>query len=55
MLSGDVDVVQNDGHSLRADQVTVLLKDGRTIATPLPGQQVVSSWSLQDTAGGMNQ
>ena len=55
VLSGDVDVVQNDGHSLRADQVTVLLKDGRTVATPLPGQQVVSSWSLQDTAGGMKQ
>ena len=53
VLSGDVDVVQTNGHSIRADQVTVLLKDGRTVATPLPGQQVVSSWSLQETAAEM--
>lgn len=48
VLSGDVDVVQDDGHSLRAEQVTVLLDQQLTLATPSPGQQVISSWSLQD-------
>ena len=48
VLSGDVDVVQTDGHTLRADQVTVLLDEQRTLATTSAGQQVTSSWSLQD-------
>ena len=47
VLSG-VDVVQTDGHTLRADQVTVLLDEQRTLATTSAGQQVTSSWSLQD-------
>ena len=53
VLSGDVDVVQDDGHSLRADQVTVLLDQLLTLATPSPGQQVISSWSLQDEKAGI--
>ena len=52
VLSGDVDVVQDDGHSLRAEQVTVLLDQQLTLATPSPGQQVISSWSLQDEKAG---
>ena len=48
VLSGDVDVVQNDGHTLRADQVTVLLDEQRTLATTGAGDQVISSWTLQD-------
>jgi len=53
VLSGDVDVVQDDGHSLRAEQVTVLLDQLLTLATPSPGQQVISSWSLQDEKAGI--
>ena len=52
VLSGDVDVVQDDGHSLRAEQVTVLLDQQLMLATPSPGQQVISSWSLQDEEAG---
>ena len=48
VLSGDVDVVQTDGHTLRADQVTVLLDEQRTLATTGAGEQVISSWTLQD-------
>ncbi|WP_392345028.1 LptA/OstA family protein [Parasynechococcus sp.] len=47
VLSGDVDVIQNDGNLLRADRFTYLLEEGRAMATPLPGQQVFSEWSLQ--------
>ena len=47
VLSGDVDVIQTDGNLLRADRFTYLLKDGRAIARPLPGQQVFSQWTLQ--------
>ena len=48
VLSGDVDVVQTDGHTLRADQVTVLLDEQRTLATTRAGEQVISSWTLQE-------
>ena len=47
VLSGDVDVIQADGNLLRADRFTYLLEEGRAIATPVPGQQVFSQWSLQ--------
>ena len=47
VLSGDVDVIQADGNLLRADRFTYLLEDGRAIASPLPGQQVFSQWTLQ--------
>ena len=46
VLSGDVDVIQADGNLLRADRFTYLLKEGRAIASPVPGQQVFSQWSL---------
>ena len=46
VLSGDVDVIQADGNQLRADRFTYLLGEGRAIASPVPGQQVFSQWSL---------
>ena len=46
VLSGDVDVIQADGNRLRADRFTYLLDEGRAIASPVPGQQVFSQWSL---------
>ena len=49
VLSGDVDVIQADGNLLRADRFTYLLEEGRAIASPVPGQQVFSQWSLQLT------
>jgi lipopolysaccharide export system protein LptA len=41
-----VDVIQADGNQLRADRFTYLLEEGRAIASPVPGQQVFSQWSL---------
>ena len=46
VLSGDVDVIQADGNQLRADRFIYLLEEGRAIASPVPGQQVFSQWSL---------
>ena len=46
VLSGDVDVIQADSNQLRADRFTYLLDEGRAIASPVPGQQVFSQWSL---------
>ena len=46
VLSGDVDVIQADGNQLRADRFTYLLDEGRAIASPVPGKQVFSQWSL---------
>ena len=46
VLSGDVDVVQADGNQLHADRFTYLLDEDRAIASPFPGQQVFSQWSL---------
>ncbi|ABB35000.1 LptA/OstA family protein [Synechococcus sp. CC9605] len=46
VLSGDVDVIQANGNQLRADRFTYLLEEGRAIASPVPGQQVFSQWSL---------
>merc|ERR1711965_381346 len=55
VLSGDVDVVQTDGHTLRADQVTVLLEEQRPLATTNAGDQVISSWTLQDPGVAVTQ
>ena len=46
MLSGDVDVVQNNGNLLRAGQVTYLLDEERALALPADDGQVFSQWSL---------
>ena len=46
VLSGDVDVVQPDGSSLRAERVIVLLGSQRVVAEPRKGQQVISTLRL---------
>ena len=46
VLSGDVDVIQAEGNQLRADRFIYLVDEGRAIASPVPGQQVFSQWSL---------
>ena len=46
VLSGDVDVIRADGNQLRADRFIYLLDEGRAVASPVPGQQVFSQWSL---------
>merc|ERR1711939_4438 len=52
VLRGDVDVVQNDGHALRADQVIYLLQEDRAVAIPVEGEQVYSQWTLKDPSPG---
>ena len=47
VLSGDVDVVQEDGNLLRADRVIYLLDDERALAMPEEGGQVFSQWQLK--------
>lgn len=49
VLSGDVDVIQPDGSSLRAERVLVLLASQRVVAEPRPGKQVVSTLRLDAT------
>lgn len=49
ILSGDVDVVQEDGNLLRADRVTYLVERERVLAQPLEGQQVFSKLLIQTT------
>ena len=47
VLSGDVDVVQEDGSSLRAERVTYDLEDERAFAMPPSGGQVRSTMILR--------
>ncbi|MBM5800503.1 MAG: hypothetical protein FJ077_06610 [Cyanobacteria bacterium K_DeepCast_35m_m2_023] len=46
VLSGDVDVIQSDGSSMRAEQVIVLLGSERIKAMPAKGRQVFSTLRL---------
>jgi lipopolysaccharide export system protein LptA len=46
VLSGDVDVVQADGPSLRAERITYLVDQQRLVAEPTGGQQVLSSFPI---------
>ena len=52
VLSGDVDVIQDDGSALRAERVIVLLNSQRVVAQPRQGQQVVSTLRLDSTGVG---
>lgn len=52
VLSGDVDVIQDDGSALRAERVIVLLNSQRVVAQPRQGQQVVSTLRLDPTGVG---
>lgn len=47
VLSGDVDVVQNDGNSIRAERVTYDLNDERALAMPSIGGQVRSTMMIR--------
>ncbi|MFQ6537227.1 MULTISPECIES: LptA/OstA family protein [Aphanothece] len=49
VLSGDVDVVQGDGHSIRAEQLTYLVQNERLLAQPSPGEQVITRYRLDTT------
>ena len=49
VLSGDVDVVQDDGNSIRAERVTYNLDQERALANPIPGQQVQSTLLLKQS------
>ena len=52
VLSGDVDVVQDDGNSIRAERVTYNLDEERALANPIPGQQVQSILLLKQSPDG---
>jgi lipopolysaccharide export system protein LptA len=47
VLTGDVDVVQEDGNRLRAERVVYLVESERVLAQPGEGQQVFSQLQLQ--------
>lgn len=47
VLSGDVDVIQDDGSTLRAEKVTYNLDDERAVAVPSEGAQVRSTMILR--------
>ena len=49
VLSGDVDVVQEDGNSIRAERVTYNLDEERALANPIPGKQVQSTLLLKQS------
>ena len=49
VLSGDVDVEQEDGNSIRAERVTYNLDEERALANPIPGQQVQSTLLLKQS------
>jgi lipopolysaccharide export system protein LptA len=46
VLSGDVDVIQADGPSLRAERITYLVDQQRVVAEPTAGRQVYSSFPI---------
>lgn len=46
VLSGDVDVIQVDGPSIRAERVTYLVEEERVIAEPTGGGQVLSRFPV---------
>lgn len=50
VLSGDVDVVQEDGHTVRAERMTYFVNQERLIAEPPAGSQVVSRYRLNAPA-----
>ncbi len=47
VLTGDVDVIQDDGSTLRAERVTYNLDDERAMAVPSEGTQVRSTMILR--------
>lgn len=51
VLSGDVDVVQDDGNRLQAERLVYLLDEERAVATPAEGRQVFSRWTVDLNKG----
>ena len=46
VLSGDVDVIQDWGHSIRAERLVYLVERERIVAQPAPGQQVITFYRM---------
>ena len=46
VLSGDVDVIQDSGHSIRAERLVYLVERERIVAEPAPGQQVITHYRM---------
>ena len=51
ILSGDVDVTQDDGNALRAERVIYLLDEERAEAVPPSGEQVFSQMVIKPSNG----
>jgi len=49
-MSGDVEIIQSDGHSMRAERVTYDVTRERLVAVPPAGLQVLSTYRLSSTA-----
>ncbi len=46
VLSGDVDVIQEGGHSIQAERLVYLVERERIVAEPAQGEQVVTRYRL---------
>ena len=46
VLSGDVDVIQESGHSIQAERLVYLVERERIVAEPAPGQQVITHYRM---------
>ena len=46
VLSGDVDVIQDSGHSIRAERLVYLVERERIVAQPAPGHQVITFYRM---------
>lgn len=51
VLSGDVEILHQDGHRLQAEQVVYLLGSERLIARPSQGGQVISRYRMGPAQG----
>ena len=51
VLSGDVDIIQDNGNSLRAERIVYLVERERIIADPAEGQQVIIRYYLNSPVG----
>ena len=49
VLSGDVDVIQETGHSIKAERLVYLVERERIVAEPAPGEQVITHYRLNAT------
>ncbi|MCT0208050.1 LPS export ABC transporter periplasmic protein LptC [Synechococcus sp. CS-1332] len=52
VLTGDVDVIDNDGQRLRAEKLVYQLDSERMVAEPPAGKQVFSKFRLQQQGNG---